>query len=72
MGAMKELIDMFKSLPPELRLMVAMAGLGTPMGAIWLIKRFVFPDAHYLVIVFGVAAVVAVVALVGWLLTRDA
>ncbi len=65
---MKKLVKMFKSLPPELRMLLALAGLGTPLGAIWFVKRF-FPGVSTLTIILCVAGAVAVIALAVFLIT---
>ena len=57
------MFDWYNDLPKETRMMVALAGLGTPMGVIWLLKRYAYPDAPTLWIILGVAAGVAVLAL---------
>ena len=67
---MKKLLTMFKNLPPEVRMMVAMAGLGTPMGAIYLLKRILFPTTPLIYIILGIAAVLGLLALVGWLISK--
>ncbi len=65
---MKKLIQLFKGLPPEVRLLVAMAGLGTPLGAIYVLKR-IFPHTSTFVLILIVAGVVAAISLLGWLIT---
>ena len=67
---MKKLIAMFKGLPPELRMMIAMAGLGTPLGAIYLLQRFMFPKTPMIFIILGVAAVVAVICVLAFVLSK--
>ena len=63
---MKKLIKMFKSLPPEIRTLLALAGLASPIGAIYFIKRF-FPGVSTLTIIFciiGIALVLGLLALI--------
>ncbi len=67
---MKKLMGMFKGMPPELRMFVAMAGLGTPLGAIYLLQRFVFKGVPLFFIIIGVAVVVGALLLVGFLVNR--
>ncbi|MBI4717308.1 MAG: hypothetical protein HY763_05850 [Planctomycetes bacterium] len=67
---MKKLLAQYKNLPPELKMMLAMAGLGSPLGAIWLLKRYVFPGASTTTLIFGVAAVVALISLVGFFISK--
>ena len=67
---MRKLIQMFKGLPPEMRMMIAMAGLGTPLGAIYLLQRFVFPKTPMIYIILGVAVVVGVLCLLGFIIAR--
>ena len=67
---MKKIIKMFKNLPPEFRMMLAMAGLGAPMGAIYMARRFLFPNTPVIYIILGVAVVVGVIGLLGFLFTR--
>lgn len=67
---MKKLLQALRDLPPEVRTMVAMAGLGTPLGAIYLLRRFVFPGTPLIYIILGVGAVVAVICLLGFLIDK--
>ncbi len=67
---MKNLISLFKGLPPEVRMLVAMAGLGTPIGMILFIKMYVFKDTPLWLVVLGVAVVVGVLCLLGWLVAK--
>jgi hypothetical protein len=67
---MKKLLKMYKSLPREVRMMLAMAGMGTPVGAIYLLKRFLFPGVKMIYLIFGVAVVIGVIALIALLLSR--
>ncbi|MGB2988228.1 MAG: type VI secretion protein IcmF/TssM N-terminal domain-containing protein [Phycisphaerae bacterium] len=65
---MKKLFKAFKSLPPELRMFLAMAGLASPIGAIYFLRRF-FPGVSMLTLILCVAAVVVVIALLVWIIT---
>ncbi len=67
---MKKLLAMYKGLPKEFQMLLAMAGLGSPIGAIWLLQRFVFPGVSLTILIFGVAAAVGVICLVVFLLSR--
>jgi len=67
---MKKLIAMFKSLPPEVRMMVAMAGLGTPFGAIYVLKRFLFPTMSMFMVIIIVAGAIGVICLLGFILAK--
>ncbi|HWL93911.1 MAG TPA: type VI secretion protein IcmF/TssM N-terminal domain-containing protein [Phycisphaerae bacterium] len=63
----KKLISAFKGLPPELRMLLAMAGLGSPFGIMWVLKEHLFPGVSMFVLVMCVAAGVAVLSGIGWL-----
>lgn len=65
---LKKVIKMYKDLPQELRLILAMAGLGTPFGIIWVVKTYLFPRTPMIYLIFGVAILAALLALLGWLL----
>src|SRR5215510_791338 len=67
---MKKILQMIKNLPPELRMMLALAGLGTPLGAIYLLKRFLFPNTPTIVLIFIIAGVIAGLALLGFLIKK--
>ena len=67
---MGKLLKMFKSLPPEIRMMVAMAGLGTPFGAIYVLKRYLFPTMPMFLVILIVGGVVAGICLIGFLLSK--
>ena len=67
---MKKLIAAFNSLPKEVKLLIAMAGLSTPLGIIFLMQRYVFKGASSFVIMLGLAAVIGVVALIGFLVPK--
>ncbi len=69
---MKKLITMFKSLPREVRMMIAMAGLGTPLGAIYVLKRFLFPGLTTFKVILIVGGVVLALSLIGYLFSRVA
>lgn len=68
---MRKLITAFKNLPPELRLLVAMAGLATPLGLIYVLQRafkhlFGYTPSTF-VMLLGLAALVGIIALLGFL-----
>ncbi|MBN2559717.1 MAG: hypothetical protein JXQ75_02140 [Phycisphaerae bacterium] len=67
---MKKIFAMFKGLPPEVRTMVAMAGLATPFGAIYMLRRFLFPNTPLIYIILGVGVVIGLLSLLGWLISR--
>ena len=67
---MKKLVQKFKSLPPEVRTLLAMAGLGTPFGILFFLQRYVFKGVSLLVLIIGLVIVVAVLGLVAWLVSR--
>ncbi len=67
---MKKLIKMFKSLPPEMRMMIAMAGLGSPIGIIYALKRWFFPNTATFVLILYVVGAIAVICLLGWLVSK--
>ena len=67
---MKKLIAMFGSLPPELRMLIAMAGFGTPIGIIIFLKTYIFKDKPLWMVVLGVALVVAVLSFLGWVISK--
>ena len=67
---MKKLLKMYKGLPREMKMMIAMAGLSSPLGAIYLLKRFLFPQTSTFFIIIGVAAVIAVLGLLGLLISK--
>ncbi len=64
---MKKLLGFYKNIPPEMRVFIAMAGLGTPIGVIYLLKRHLFPNASIFVIIIGVFAAVAILGGIAWL-----
>ncbi|UCC30521.1 MAG: hypothetical protein JSU86_20270 [Phycisphaerales bacterium] len=65
---MKKLFAMIKKLPPEARMLLALAGLGTPFGAIYLLRRF-FPGVSMFMLILCVAGVLLGVALIIWLIS---
>src|SRR5262245_29527159 len=46
-------------------MLIALAGLGTPVGAIYFVQK-IFPGMSVLMIIFCTAAIVAVLSLIGW------
>ena len=67
---MKKLIAAFNSLPKEVKLLIAMAGLASPIGIIFLMQRYVFKGASAIVIMLALAALIGVVALIGYLVPK--
>ena len=62
------MFEWFKELPPEVRTMVALAGLGTPIGAVYFAQRYLFPTVPLFLIILGVAVVLALLALLAFAL----
>ena len=67
---MKKLLAMFNNLPKEVKMMIAMAGLGTPVGIIFCLQRWVFPGVSTFVIMLGVAAAIGLLALLGFVIAK--
>ena len=67
---MKKIFAMWRKLPPEMRMMLAMAGLASPAGLIYAIKRFLFPGWSWLMVILVVAGVIAVISLLGFIISR--
>ncbi len=67
---MNKLLGMYNKLPREIRLMVGMAGLATPIGIIFFMQRYLFKGAPIWLITLGVAAVIGVLSLLGWGISR--
>lgn len=67
---MQALLKWYSSLPREVKMMIALAGLGTPMGAIWFLKRYLFPGVATFWIIMGVGAVVAGICVIGLVLKK--
>ncbi len=67
---MKKLLALFKSLPREVRMLIAMAGLGTPLGAMYVLKRFLFPGWSMFMVILVVAGTVGVICLVGFVIAK--
>ncbi len=71
---MKRLLTAFKNLPPEMRMVLALAGLASPIGALYLLQRIwktlfgYTPPTLYLIL--GLAAVIAVISVIGFLFSR--
>jgi|GEM_PF-2303811 len=66
---MGKFIKMFKALPPEVRLMLAMLGLGTPVGAIYFLRRF-FPTTPLWLIILYIVLGVLVIGLLVFIVAR--
>ena len=67
---MKKLLKTYKSLPREIKTLVAMAGLASPIGFIYLLQRFVFRGMPLIYVIAIVAGALAVFGLIGWLVAR--
>lgn len=71
---MKKLAEWFKALPKEVKALLAVVGLASPVGAIFFLHRYVFPGVSIVTVVIGVVLVVIVVALLAmgitWLFGR--
>ncbi len=51
-------------------MLIAMAGLGTPLGAIYILKRYIFPGMSMFMIILLVGGVVLVICLLGFILAK--
>jgi hypothetical protein len=67
---MKKLLATYRSLPKEVQMLIALAGLGTPLGIIYVLREYVFPGVSIFVLVLGIAAVVGVLSIAGWLVPK--
>ena len=67
---MKKMFDSLKKMPPEYRVLLGMAGLATPFGILYFLQKHVFRKADPLVLVLGLAILVGVLLLIGWLVSR--
>lgn len=65
---MKKLLAAYKELPTEMRLLLAMAGLGAPTGIVFFLGRQFGVD--YLTVVFGLIVLVVVIALVSFVVSK--
>lgn len=65
---MKKLMETFKNLPPEIRMLIAMAGLGSLPAAYYLLAHMLGIPSQYVVI--GILVVVAVIGLVWYLISK--
>lgn len=65
---MKQLLKLYSGLPREMKMLVAMAGLGTPIGVIYMLQRFLGLSAY--AIIFIMAGLVGLVALISFLIPR--
>ena len=70
----KRLIAAFKNLPPEARLFLAMAGLATPFGLVYLLQRVLKSlfgrDIPIFTLMIGMAVLIVAVALLGLLFNK--
>jgi len=68
MKMLKKLLDAYKGLPPETRMMLALMGLGTPVGLIYCLARVLhLPTTH---IIIGLLGIVLVLGLIGFIVSR--
>ncbi|HUU83395.1 MAG TPA: type VI secretion protein IcmF/TssM N-terminal domain-containing protein [Phycisphaerae bacterium] len=67
---MKKLLQLYRGLPREVQMMVAMAGLGTPLGAIYILQRFLFPGMPLFFVILIVGGAVLGICLLAFLLSR--
>jgi hypothetical protein len=63
---MKKLLELYRSLPPEMKTFLASAGVTSPILIIYFLKRFLFPDAGYFALIVGFLIVVGFLFLVGF------
>ncbi|MCH7994594.1 MAG: hypothetical protein IIB57_09130, partial [Planctomycetes bacterium] len=66
---MGKFVKMFKSLPPEMRMMLMMVGLGSPVGAIYFLRRF-FPHTPMWQIILCVGLAIAGIALLAFVISK--
>ncbi|UCE59372.1 MAG: hypothetical protein JSU63_18260, partial [Phycisphaerales bacterium] len=64
---MKKLVAMFKALPKEVRMMLALAGLASPIGAIYFLQRFFKLSVFQLILI--VAGIVVVICILAFLIS---
>ena len=65
---MKKLMKAYKNLPKEMKIVIAMAGLGTPFGAFYALRRILNVSPMMLIVYIAVA--VAAIALIGFVITK--
>jgi hypothetical protein len=65
---MKSLLTWYKALPPQMQMLVAMAGFGTPIGIIYSLS--VYLHVPTIAIILGGVALVALVALASYLIPK--
>jgi hypothetical protein len=64
---MKKLLKAYKNLPPEMKMFLALAGMGSPIGAIYVLRKL-FPHVSLFMLILYVGAAVAVLALLIFLI----
>lgn len=64
---MKKLLKLYKSLPKEVKTMLALVGLGTPIGAIYFLRRF-FPHTPLWLLIVYVAIAIGAICLLTFLI----
>ncbi|MHC5111675.1 MAG: type VI secretion protein IcmF/TssM N-terminal domain-containing protein [Planctomycetota bacterium] len=67
---MQKLIKMWKGLPREVKMVLAMAGLGTPIGIWYAARTWLFPGVPTWKIFAYVIGGVIVICVVGWILAK--
>lgn len=65
---MKQLLKLYSGLPREIKMLVAMAGLGTPIGVIYLLARVLGLSTLMVILLLG--GLVAVIALISFVVPR--
>lgn len=66
----KKILKTYRGLPREVQMMVAMAGLASPIGVIYLLQRWVFPGWPLIAVIAVVAGGLLLLALIGWLISK--
>ncbi|MCK4340931.1 MAG: hypothetical protein KAY37_04330, partial [Phycisphaerae bacterium] len=67
---MKKLFSAYKKLPPQMKMLVAMAGLGTPFGIIFFLQRYVFKGINPVVLILGLVVVIVVVLVIALIISK--
>ncbi len=69
---MKKLFKLFKKLPPEMRMLLAMVGLASPVGAIYFLRRATGLSMIMLILYVGGALLLLflLILLISWLFSR--
>lgn len=67
---MRKLVKMFKGLPPQVRSLIMMAGIGSPVGVIYLLQRTLFKGKPIFYVIIAVLIVVVVLALLALIISK--